>query len=194
MRGRCHDPRNRISNNPQYGFRGAAGGGEPLGGGRRRTGCAMDLIVDGMNVIGTRPDGWWRDRRAARRATGRGPGPAWRRRGPGQCGLRRSPPRSGEADDARRGRAARLLRPGGPERGRRRHRRDGRRSRPSGGHHRRHVGPGPSSSGSDRLGVTVESAKAFRSRRPVGVPDVERRCRGVGRGSGDRAAGRCAAR
>lgn len=22
-------------------------------------------IVDGMNVIGTRPDGWWRDRRAA---------------------------------------------------------------------------------------------------------------------------------
>jgi predicted RNA-binding protein with PIN domain len=23
------------------------------------------LIVDGMNVIGSRPDGWWRDRRAA---------------------------------------------------------------------------------------------------------------------------------
>jgi predicted RNA-binding protein with PIN domain len=22
-------------------------------------------IVDGMNVIGTRPDGWWRDRRRA---------------------------------------------------------------------------------------------------------------------------------
>jgi predicted RNA-binding protein with PIN domain len=25
------------------------------------------LIVDGMNVIGSRPDGWWRDRGAARR-------------------------------------------------------------------------------------------------------------------------------
>jgi len=23
------------------------------------------IIVDGMNVIGSRPDGWWRDRRAA---------------------------------------------------------------------------------------------------------------------------------
>ena len=26
----------------------------------------MAFIVDGMNVIGTRPDGWWRDRGAAR--------------------------------------------------------------------------------------------------------------------------------
>jgi predicted RNA-binding protein with PIN domain len=26
------------------------------------------LIVDGMNVIGSRPDGWWRDRRRAMRA------------------------------------------------------------------------------------------------------------------------------
>ena len=25
----------------------------------------MRLLVDGMNVIGTRPDGWWRDRDAA---------------------------------------------------------------------------------------------------------------------------------
>src|SRR4051812_14450839 len=25
------------------------------------------LVVDGMNVIGTRPDGWWRDRRGAQR-------------------------------------------------------------------------------------------------------------------------------
>ncbi|MDQ3408545.1 MAG: NYN domain-containing protein [Actinomycetota bacterium] len=25
----------------------------------------MHLIVDGMNVIGTRPDGWWKDRHAA---------------------------------------------------------------------------------------------------------------------------------
>jgi len=25
------------------------------------------LLVDGMNVIGTRPDGWWRDRPGARR-------------------------------------------------------------------------------------------------------------------------------
>src|SRR5690242_2641257 len=25
----------------------------------------MPWIVDAMNVIGTRPDGWWRDRRAA---------------------------------------------------------------------------------------------------------------------------------
>ncbi len=28
----------------------------------------MHLIVDAMNVIGVRPDGWWRDRPAARRA------------------------------------------------------------------------------------------------------------------------------
>ena len=26
------------------------------------------LLVDGMNVIGSRPDGWWRDRAGARRA------------------------------------------------------------------------------------------------------------------------------
>jgi predicted RNA-binding protein with PIN domain len=26
-----------------------------------------NFIVDGMNVIGTQPDGWWRDRAAARR-------------------------------------------------------------------------------------------------------------------------------
>ena len=28
----------------------------------------MRIIIDGMNVIGSRPDGWWRDRPAARRA------------------------------------------------------------------------------------------------------------------------------
>jgi predicted RNA-binding protein with PIN domain len=28
----------------------------------------MPLIVDGMNVIGSRPDGWWRDRRRAMEA------------------------------------------------------------------------------------------------------------------------------
>ena len=27
----------------------------------------MHLVVDGMNVIGSRPDGWWRDRPGARR-------------------------------------------------------------------------------------------------------------------------------
>ena len=27
----------------------------------------MRLLVDGMNVIGSRPDGWWKDRRAAMR-------------------------------------------------------------------------------------------------------------------------------
>jgi len=27
----------------------------------------MHLVVDAMNVIGSRPDGWWRDRRSARR-------------------------------------------------------------------------------------------------------------------------------
>ena len=27
----------------------------------------MDLLVDGNNVLGSRPDGWWRDRPAARR-------------------------------------------------------------------------------------------------------------------------------
>ncbi len=25
----------------------------------------MRWLVDGMNVIGTRPDGWWKDRHAA---------------------------------------------------------------------------------------------------------------------------------
>ena len=28
----------------------------------------MQLLVDGMNVIGSRPDGWWRDRDGAARA------------------------------------------------------------------------------------------------------------------------------
>src|SRR4051794_20182160 len=27
----------------------------------------MRWLVDGMNVVGSRPDGWWRDRRAAMR-------------------------------------------------------------------------------------------------------------------------------
>jgi predicted RNA-binding protein with PIN domain len=27
----------------------------------------MRWVVDGMNVVGSRPDGWWRDRRAAMR-------------------------------------------------------------------------------------------------------------------------------
>ena len=27
----------------------------------------MSTVVDGMNVIGTRPDGWWRDRPAAQK-------------------------------------------------------------------------------------------------------------------------------
>jgi predicted RNA-binding protein with PIN domain len=31
-------------------------------------GPAVRWLVDGMNVIGARPDGWWRDRRAAMRA------------------------------------------------------------------------------------------------------------------------------
>ncbi|HET9732472.1 MAG TPA: NYN domain-containing protein [Acidimicrobiales bacterium] len=30
-------------------------------------GTAERWIVDGMNVIGSRPDGWWRDRRGAQR-------------------------------------------------------------------------------------------------------------------------------
>ncbi len=29
--------------------------------------CGVDWIVDGMNLMGSRPDGWWRDRAAARR-------------------------------------------------------------------------------------------------------------------------------
>jgi predicted RNA-binding protein with PIN domain len=34
--------------------------------------CVEHLVVDGMNVIGSRPDGWWRDRdAAARRLLGR---------------------------------------------------------------------------------------------------------------------------
>lgn len=33
----------------------------PEGSGKVRA----SIIVDGMNVIGSRPDGWWRDRRAA---------------------------------------------------------------------------------------------------------------------------------
>jgi predicted RNA-binding protein with PIN domain len=28
----------------------------------------LKIIVDGMNVIGSRPDGWWRDRPGARRS------------------------------------------------------------------------------------------------------------------------------
>jgi len=28
----------------------------------------VHVVVDGMNVIGARPDGWWRDRAAARRS------------------------------------------------------------------------------------------------------------------------------
>jgi predicted RNA-binding protein with PIN domain len=29
--------------------------------------CVPEWIVDGNNVMGARPDGWWRDRRAAQR-------------------------------------------------------------------------------------------------------------------------------
>jgi predicted RNA-binding protein with PIN domain len=40
-------------------------GARPRLRGRRIAWRAMRWIVDGMNVIGTRPDGWWRDRHAA---------------------------------------------------------------------------------------------------------------------------------
>ena len=33
----------------------------------RRPSCGMPWLIDGMNLIGSRPDGWWRDRPAARR-------------------------------------------------------------------------------------------------------------------------------
>lgn len=33
-----------------------------------RRGDQLRYLVDGMNLIGSRPDGWWRDRPAARRA------------------------------------------------------------------------------------------------------------------------------
>jgi predicted RNA-binding protein with PIN domain len=36
-------------------------------GGRRLTLGGVRYLVDGMNVIGTRPDGWWKDRDAAMR-------------------------------------------------------------------------------------------------------------------------------
>jgi predicted RNA-binding protein with PIN domain len=42
-----------------------AGGFEPLRAGATDSLGAMRWIIDGMNVIGTRPDGWWRDRHAA---------------------------------------------------------------------------------------------------------------------------------
>jgi predicted RNA-binding protein with PIN domain len=32
---------------------------------------AMRWLVDGMNVVGSRPDGWWRDRRSAMRGLAR---------------------------------------------------------------------------------------------------------------------------
>jgi len=31
----------------------------------RREGLAPNWLIDGMNVIGSRPDGWWRDRQGA---------------------------------------------------------------------------------------------------------------------------------
>ena len=44
---------------------GRAGGFEPTSPDRPDSLGAMRWIIDGMNVIGTRPDGWWRDRHAA---------------------------------------------------------------------------------------------------------------------------------
>jgi hypothetical protein len=35
---------------------------------RDRTGPSLRTVIDAMNVIGTRPDGWWRDRDAAAHA------------------------------------------------------------------------------------------------------------------------------
>jgi drug/metabolite transporter (DMT)-like permease/predicted RNA-binding protein with PIN domain len=42
-------------------------GGEIAGPGPRRGKPAARWLVDGMNVIGSRPDGWWRDRHGAMR-------------------------------------------------------------------------------------------------------------------------------
>ena len=41
---------------------------QPNGGSAKLSPVSRRLLVDGMNVIGTRPDGWWRDRPAAVRA------------------------------------------------------------------------------------------------------------------------------
>jgi predicted RNA-binding protein with PIN domain len=64
VRGLGHRGRNRRSNVPQTQFR-TIGAGEPCPGNGRGKLRRVDLIVDGMNVIGARPDGWWRDRAGA---------------------------------------------------------------------------------------------------------------------------------
>ena len=57
---------------------GPAAPARPAAGGRC---CGVRWIVDGMNLIGSRPDGWWRDRPGARRRlVGRArPASRWRR-------------------------------------------------------------------------------------------------------------------
>ena len=58
---------------------------------RRRSARLPRWLVDGMNVIGARPDGWWRDRRAAmRRLTAALDALAARTRRAGHRGLRRA--------------------------------------------------------------------------------------------------------
>jgi hypothetical protein len=44
---------------------GGAGGGGGAGGPAGEAGGPVTIVVDGANVVGSRPDGWWRDRAGA---------------------------------------------------------------------------------------------------------------------------------
>ena len=100
------------------------------------------LLVDGNNVVGSRPDGWWRDRAgrdppARRRAPGaRG---AHRRRTSRSCSTAARSPTSPKASHD--GVRVAYARRAGSRRGRRPHRRGGRARRRSRVAHRRHLGP-----------------------------------------------------
>lgn len=78
----------------------------------------MRWLVDGMNLIGSRPDGWWRDRASARRSLVEALAGFAAREGlgPGECAVVfDGSPAPGEADSAAASPVDVSYAPGGPD-------------------------------------------------------------------------------
>ena len=74
----------------------------------------MRLIVDGMNVIGARPDGWWRDRASARRRLVSEVASRFEQSPDGVTIVFDGRPEPGEQEAAREAGVSILFAPGGP--------------------------------------------------------------------------------
>ena len=119
------------------------------------------LLVDGNNVVGSKPDGWWRDRAGATRRLVAALQSLAARTGDEVTVVFDGRPRRRSRRGHSRRRARRVRAPGGSRRGRRPHRRGSERRRRSRVAHRRHVGSRALANACARSARDVEGAGAL---------------------------------